>query len=89
MYSSTLPSTSTLDGGEGCSAQLSGKDPVPIVQGTGWVPGPVWTGAENPAPTWIRSPDRPVLSESKNPEHYAALNGLTHRTITLWHGENK
>jgi hypothetical protein len=24
-----------------------GKDPVPIVQVTGWVPGPVWKGAEN------------------------------------------
>jgi len=28
----------------------SGKDPVPIVQETGWAPGPVWTGAENLAP---------------------------------------
>jgi len=24
-----------------------GKDPVPILQEAGWVPGPVWTGAEN------------------------------------------
>jgi hypothetical protein len=24
-----------------------GKDPVPIVQEAAWVPGPVWTGAEN------------------------------------------
>jgi hypothetical protein len=23
-----------------------GNDPVPIVQETGWAPGPVWTGAE-------------------------------------------
>ena len=31
----------------------------------GWVtPGPVWTGAENIAPTGIRSPDRPDRSES-------------------------
>ena len=31
----------------------------------GWVgPGPVWTGAENLTPTWIRHPDRPVRSES-------------------------
>ena len=29
----------------------SGKDPVPTVQETGWVPGPVWTGVENFAPT--------------------------------------
>jgi hypothetical protein len=25
-------------------------DPVPILQDTGWSPGPVWTGAENLAP---------------------------------------
>ena len=41
-----------------------GKNPVPIVQEAGWAPGPVWTGAENLAPTGIRSPDRPVRSES-------------------------
>jgi hypothetical protein len=28
-----------------------GKDPVPIVQETGWAPGPVWTCAKNLAPT--------------------------------------
>jgi hypothetical protein len=27
------------------------KDPAPIVQEAGWAPGPVWTGAENLAPT--------------------------------------
>jgi hypothetical protein len=42
----------------------SGKDPVPIVQKAGWAPGPVWTGAENLAPTEIRSPDRPARSQS-------------------------
>jgi len=31
-----------------------GKDPVPIVQEAGWVPGPVWR-AENLVPTGIRS----------------------------------
>jgi hypothetical protein len=41
-----------------------GKDPVPIVQEAGWVPGPVWTGAENLASTRIRSPDRPARSQS-------------------------
>jgi hypothetical protein len=39
-----------------------GKDPVPIVQEAGWAPGPFWTGAENLAPTEIRSPDRPARS---------------------------
>jgi len=37
-----------------------GKDPVPIVQDAGWAPGPVWTGAENLAPTRIQSLDRPA-----------------------------
>jgi hypothetical protein len=41
-----------------------GKDPVSIVQEAGWAPGPVWTGAENLAPTGIRSPDRPARSQS-------------------------
>jgi len=41
----------------------SGKDPVPVVLETGWAPGPVWTGAENLAPTGIRSPDHPASSE--------------------------
>jgi hypothetical protein len=40
-----------------------GKDPVPIVQEAGWSPGPAWTGAENLAPTGIRSPYRPARSQ--------------------------
>jgi hypothetical protein len=32
-----------------------GTDPVPIVYEAGWTPGPIWTGAENLAPTGIRS----------------------------------
>jgi hypothetical protein len=40
------------------------RDPIPIVQEVGWAPGPVWTAAENLAPTRIRSPDRPARSES-------------------------
>ena len=68
MYSSTLPSTSALDGG-GCSTSrpgrfTPGKDPVPIVQEGGLAPGPVWKGAENVASIGIRSPDRPARSES-------------------------
>jgi hypothetical protein len=39
-----------------------GIDPVAIIQEAGWVPGPVWTGAENLVPTGIRSPDRPARS---------------------------
>jgi hypothetical protein len=39
-------------------------DPVPIVQEAGLEPEPDWADAENLAPTGIRSPDRPVRSES-------------------------
>ena len=39
-------------------------DPVPTVQEAGRAPGSVWTGAENPATTEIRSPDRPARSKS-------------------------
>ena len=42
----------------------TGKDPVPIVQEAGWAPGPVWTGAENLAPTGILSLDRRGRSQS-------------------------
>jgi hypothetical protein len=41
-----------------------GKDPIPIVQEAGSAPRPVWTGAENLAPTGIRSPVRPSSSQS-------------------------
>jgi hypothetical protein len=68
MYSSAHSLNSALDGG-GCSTPRSGrftpgKVPVPIVWEAGWAPGPVWMGAENLAPTGIRSPARPVYSES-------------------------
>ena len=48
----------------GTEALYPGKDPVSIVQEAGWAPGSVWTGAENLAPTGIRSPDRPARSQS-------------------------
>jgi hypothetical protein len=38
--------------------------PLPIVQEDVWASGPVWTGAENLAPTGIRSPDRPARRQS-------------------------
>ena len=67
MYSSTLPSNSALDGGGWSTPHpgrfTPGKGPVPIVQEAEWTPRPVWTDAENLAPTGIRSPDRPVRSE--------------------------
>ena len=56
-----------------------GKDLVPIVQEAGWVPGPVWTGAENLVPTGIRFPDRPASSES--------LYRLSYRGRAWWEDE--
>jgi hypothetical protein len=72
-----------------------GKDPVPIVQEAGWVSGPVWTGAENLAPTGIRSPDRPArrpslyrLSYRSTPVHIQIFQSLyslwRHTSIQLW-----
>ena len=40
------------------------EDPVPIVQEAGWAPGLICTGAENLAPSGIRSPDRLYRSQS-------------------------
>jgi len=39
-----------------------GKDPVPIEQGAGWAPGPVWKGGKS-RPTGIRYPDHPARSQ--------------------------
>ena len=68
MYSSALPSTSAIDGGGWSTPRpgrfTPGKDPVPIVNEAVWATGPVWRGAENLAPTGIRSPDRPARSKS-------------------------
>jgi hypothetical protein len=41
-----------------------GNDPVHIVQQAGWAPGPVWTGAENLAPSSVRTPDLQTRSGS-------------------------
>ena len=41
-----------------------------LPQEAGWASEPVWTGAENLAPTRIRSPDRSARSESLYWLHY-------------------
>jgi len=53
-----------------------GKDLIPIVQEAGWAPGPVWTGAENLAPTGIRSLDLPAHIQSLYRLRYPARVGL-------------
>ena len=68
-YSSTLSLTSALGWGGWLTPRpgrfTPGKDSVRTVQEAGWSPGPVFTGAENLAPTGLRSPDRPARSESR------------------------
>ena len=72
--------TTALEGDEGSASRpgrsLPRKNPVPIVQEAGWAPGPVWTGAENLAPTGIRSPDRPYLSQSLYRLSYLDVSAL-------------
>jgi hypothetical protein len=67
-YSSTLSLTFTLDGGGWSTPRPRGFIPRNEsrygLYGAGWAPGPLWTSAENFAPTRIRSPDRPARSES-------------------------
>jgi len=41
-----------------------GRDPVPIIQESGWAPGRLQTSAKNLAHSRSRSPDRPARSES-------------------------
>jgi hypothetical protein len=50
------------------------RDAVPILQEAGWAPGPVWTAAENLAPTGVRSPDRPTRNESLYRLSYSWFN---------------
>ena len=44
---------------------LGERDPVPFIQGSGWVLGPIWMGLENlPPPTGVRTPDCPARGVS-------------------------
>jgi len=64
MYSYTLFLTSALEGDEGSASRPAEPYPRerPGTHCTGgwWASGLVWRGAENLAPTGIRSPDRPA-----------------------------
>ena len=57
-YSTTLSSTSALDGGGWSTSRPPptlyprGRDPLSIIQEAGWAPGPVWTGTEKFPPHW-------------------------------------
>jgi len=67
-YIARLSLTLWVDGGGWSTPRLGrftlGIAAIPIVEEGGWTPGPVWTGAENLAPTGVGSPERPARSES-------------------------
>ena len=50
-----------------------GKAKYPLYRRLDGPPGPVWTGAENLAPTGIRSPDRPARSAVAIPTELSRL----------------
>jgi hypothetical protein len=81
-YRFILSSTSALDCGGWLMSRSSpftpGNNPLPPVSQAGWATGPVWTGMENLSPTGIRSPDRPVHSQSLHRLCYPVpLNALS------------
>jgi hypothetical protein len=41
---------------------LRERDPAPLAQDARLTSRPVWTGAENSAPTGVRSPDSPAVA---------------------------
>ena len=64
-----------------------GKDPVPILQGTGWAPEPVWTGGKS-RPHRDSIPDRPAPSQSlyqlSYPAHlFKAYRVQSNRSVKL------
>ena len=66
-----------------------GKDPIPILQETGWAPGLVWTGGKS-RPHRDSIPDRPVQSQSLyrlcHPAHTQTLYPLQtdNATVSRW-----
>jgi hypothetical protein len=50
--------------------------PVPIVQVAAWAKGPVWTGAENPALSGIRSPDQLYRLRQYGPPYFPGFGSL-------------
>jgi hypothetical protein len=72
-HSSTLPLTSALYGVESHAPDALGPGNRSGCPPAGWAPGPIWTGAENLAPTGDQSSHRRARSQS--------LYRLTHSTM--------
>jgi hypothetical protein len=69
------------------AAFTPGKEPVPIVQEAGWAPGSVWVGAENLAPTGIRSPELPARSAVAIPTELS--RAFTNERESCYRGADK
>ena len=70
-----------------------GKDPVPILQGAGWAPGPFWTGGKS-HPHRDSISDRPACSQSLYWLSYRAHDGAKYGTCIkqynlTWSSANK
>jgi hypothetical protein len=53
-----------------------GNDPVPIIQGVGWTPGALWTGAENLAPhtlIFVKQKTFKILKSKVNVTNFRCL----------------
>jgi hypothetical protein len=57
------------------------KDLILILQEAWWVPGPVWTGAENFAPKGIRCLDRPACSQSLYRLNYLVVPNICYEFV--------
>ena len=68
-----------------CGEWCSGKDPVPIVQETGWAPGLVWTGTENLAsPGFDPRTVQPVATRcTPLPQFLRAVNQVNGSRLVL------
>jgi hypothetical protein len=67
------------------------RDPVPILQESGWALGPIWTGAENLAPHWdsIPRPSSPypvtIPTELSRTTIYVYMYVLKYNTLIQFH----
>ena len=63
-----------------------GKEPVPIVQEAGWVPGPAWTGGKS-RPHRNSNPDCPARSSVAIPTELPGPH-TNHRSVTNYRGRS-
>jgi hypothetical protein len=79
-------STSGLNGMGGQShapADLPREKPGTNLYGARWAAGPVWTGADNLAPTGTRSTDRPARGKSLYRLGYPDPHGKTGKGLKV------